>query len=93
MMNQIFYTKKCSSTNDEIIHYLPNLKKIEDEWITLYTFDQTNGRGQYGNIWKISPNENLAFSMAFHQRKILISDNLLNFHTANILRDFIAKKT
>jgi len=46
MMNQIFYTKKCSSTNDEIIHYLPNLKKIEDEWITLYTFDQTNGRGQ-----------------------------------------------
>ena len=93
MMNQIFYTKKCSSTNDEIIHYLPNLKKIEDEWITLYTFDQINGRGQYGNIWRIAPNENLAFSMAFHQRKILISDNLLNFHTANILRDFIAKKT
>ena len=92
-MNQIFYTKKSSSTNDEIDHYLPKLKKIEDEWITLYTFDQTNGRGQYGNIWRIAPNENLAFSMAFHQRKILISDNLLNFHTANILRDFIAKKT
>lgn len=90
MINSLIYVEQCSSTNDEILAFLPQKK---EESVTLYTFDQTNGRGQYGNVWKSIAHQNLAFSMIFHQEKNKLSDALFNFHTANILRDFIAKKT
>ena len=90
-MDTLFYIQQCSSTNDEIINLLKSHDGIRE--LTLYTFDQTKGRGQYGNTWDTAPNQNLAFSMALLQNEVSQSDNLFNFHTANILRDFIAKKT
>ncbi|WP_449399839.1 hypothetical protein [Chryseobacterium wanjuense] len=47
-MSQLFYLKECSSTNDEISKFL--LYENSD-FVTLYTFNQTKGRGQYGNTW------------------------------------------
>ena len=90
-MDTLFYIQQCSSTNDEIINLLKSHDGIRE--LTLYTFDQTKGRGQYGKTWDTAPNQNLAFSMALLQNEVSQSDNLFNFHTANILRDFIAKKT
>lgn len=90
-MDTLFYIQQCSSTNDEIINLLKSHDGIKE--LTLYTFDQTKGRGQYGNTWDTAPNQNLAFSMALLQNEVSQSDTLFNFHTANILRDFIAKKT
>ena len=90
-MDTLFYIQQCSSTNDEIINLLKSHDGIRE--LTLYTFDQTKGRGQYGNTWDTAPNQNLAFSMALLQKDVSQSDILFNFHTANILRDFIAKKT
>ena len=90
-MDTLFYIQQCSSTNDEIINLLKSHDGIRE--LTLYTFDQTKGRGQYGNTWDTAPNQNLAFSMALLQNEVSQSDTLFNFHTANILRDFIAKKT
>ena len=90
-MDTLFYIQQCSSTNDEIINLLKSHNGIRE--LTLYTFDQTKGRGQYGNTWDTAPNQNLAFSMALLQKEVSQSDILFNFHTANILRDFIAKKT
>ena len=90
-MDTLFYIQQCSSTNDEIINLLKSHNAIRE--LTLYTFDQTKGRGQYGNTWDTAPNQNLAFSMALLQNEVSQSDTLFNFHTANILRDFIAKKT
>lgn len=90
-MDTLFYIQQCSSTNDEIINLLKSHDGIKE--LTLYTFDQTKGRGQYGNTWDTAPNQNLAFSMALLQKEVSQSDILFNFHTANILRDFIAKKT
>jgi len=90
-VDTLFYIQQCSSTNDEIINLLKSHDGIKE--LTLYTFDQTKGRGQYGNTWDTAPNQNLAFSMALLQNEVSQSDTLFNFHTANILRDFIAKKT
>jgi len=90
-VDTLFYIQQCSSTNDEIINLLKSHDGIRE--LTLYTFDQTKGRGQYGNTWDTAPNQNLAFSMALLQNEVSQSDTLFNFHTANILRDFIAKKT
>ena len=47
-MHEILSVSQCSSTNDEILHHLKGIKK--DSTQTLYTFDQTKGRGQYGNV-------------------------------------------
>ena len=90
-MHKILSISQCSSTNDEILHHLEGLKKEDTQ--TLYTFDQTKGRGQYGNVWEVVPYQNLAFSIAFLSERISMSHHLFNFHTANILRRFIAKKT
>ena len=90
-MDTLFYIQQCLSTNDEIVNLLKSHDGIRE--LTLYTFDQTKGRGQYGNTWDTAPNQNLAFSMALLQKEVSQSDILFNFHTANILRDFIAKKT
>lgn len=84
------HISQCSSTNDEIISLWEQNPR---DFLTLYTFHQTNGRGQYGNTWEIQPNQNLAFSFALLEENIQIPFQLFNFHTANILRDFIAKKT
>lgn len=87
-MSQLFHLENCFSTNDEIITLLN-----EDEPTAVFTFNQTKGRGQYGNIWKVIPNQNLAYSFAFKTSKINISNTFLNYYTAIIVRDFLANLT
>jgi len=87
-MSQLFHLENCFSTNDEIILLLN-----EDEPTAVFTFNQTQGRGQYGNIWKVVPNQNLAYSLAIKTSKINISDTFLNYYTAIIVRDFLANLT
>jgi len=36
------------------------------EGTIIYTFEQTNGRGQRGNTWLSEPNKNVAFSLILH---------------------------
>lgn len=87
-MNQLLYLEKCFSTNDEIINHIS-----EDEITTVYTFNQEKGRGQYGNQWKIIPNQNLAYSLAVKNSEISIPNVFLNYYTAIIVRDFLANLT
>lgn len=87
-MSPLFYIKECFSTNDEVLSYLS-----EEEIVASYSFNQTNGRGQYGNVWKSAPNQNLAYSLAIKCSKIRYSDIFLNYYTAIIIRDFIANMT
>ena len=91
-MKSLIYLPQCSSTNDEIIDFI-NLSHLEEDFLAIYTFNQTNGRGQYGNKWKILANENLAFSFAIKTQKISCSDILFNYYTAILVRDFIANLT
>lgn len=87
-MTRLHHFENCFSTNDEILSVLN-----EDESTAAFTFNQTKGRGQYGNIWKVIPNQNLAYSLAFKTSKINISDTFLNYYTAIIVRDFLANLT
>jgi BirA family biotin operon repressor/biotin-[acetyl-CoA-carboxylase] ligase len=87
-MTRLHHFDNCFSTNDEILSVLN-----EDESTAVFTFNQTKGRGQYGNIWKVIPDQNLAYSLALKTSKINISDTFLNYYTAIIVRDFLANLT
>lgn len=89
-MNQLFYLKECSSTNDEISRFL--LYESSD-FISVYTFNQTKGRGQYGNKWSSTAEKNLAFTLAVKTEHFTVSDFIFNYYTAIIIRDFIANLT
>lgn len=87
-MSQLIHLENCFSTNDEIITLIN-----DDESTAVFTFNQLKGRGQYGNIWKANPNQNLAYSLAVRNDKINITDISLNYYTAIIVRDFLDNLT
>lgn len=89
-MSQLFYLKECSSTNDEISKFL---LYDDSDFISLHTFNQTQGRGQYGNTWKATAGKNLAFTLAVKTQNILVSDFMFNYYTAIVIRDFLANLT
>lgn len=91
-MNSLIYFDNCSSTQDEIIDFI-NTRHFTEGFLAVYTYNQTKGRGQYGNTWEIFPNENLAFSFAIKTKNISVSDILFNYYTAILIRDFIANLT
>lgn len=86
----LVFLEECSSTNDEISEHFA-LKNSGH--FAIYTFNQTKGRGQYGNLWESPKNQNLAYSIAIPSDKFIIRNDLLNFHTAIILADFLAIMT
>jgi BirA family biotin operon repressor/biotin-[acetyl-CoA-carboxylase] ligase len=86
-MSQLFYLNECSSTNDEISKFL--LYENSD-FVAVYTFNQTNGRGQYGNTWSSTAGKNLAYTMAVKAEKFMVSDVMFNYYTAIVISDFLA---
>ena len=91
-MNSLIYFNNCASTQDELIDFL-NQHYLSEDFLAVYTFNQTKGRGQYGNSWENLPEENLAFSFALKTKNINVSDTCFNFYTAILVRDFIANLT
>lgn len=91
-MNSLIYFNNCASTQDELIDFL-NRHYLSEDFLAFYTFNQTKGRGQYGNSWENLPEENLAYSFALKTKNINVSDTCFNFYTAILVRDFIANLT
>lgn len=89
-MDQLFYLKECSSTNDEVSKFL--LYENSD-FIGLSTFNQTKGRGQYGNTWAAAAGKNVAYTLAVKAQSFLLSDFIFNYYTAVVIRDFLANLT
>ena len=89
-MPSLVYLKKSLSTNDEISDYF-TLNK--NEITAIYTFDQTKGRGLYGNSWKTLTDQNLAFSFCIQKDKICYGNSLFNYYTAVLFREFFANLT
>jgi len=89
-MPSLVYLKKSVSTNDEIEGYF-TLNKNENT--AVYTFDQTKGRGQYGNTWNTLTDQNLAFSFCVIKDKICYSNSLFNYYTAVLFQKFFANLT
>lgn len=89
-MSHLYYQKECSSTNDEISQVL---LYPHSDFVGLYTFNQTKGRGQYGKSWASRPEQNLAYTLAVKTANIMHSDSLFNYYTAIAIREFLAKLT
>jgi BirA family biotin operon repressor/biotin-[acetyl-CoA-carboxylase] ligase len=89
-MSQLFYLKECSSTNDEISKFL--LYENSD-FVALHTFNQTRGRGQYGNTWSSAAEKNLAYTLAIKAENFLLSGFMFNYYTAILIHDFLANLT
>ncbi|SDD93759.1 biotin--[acetyl-CoA-carboxylase] ligase [Riemerella columbipharyngis] len=90
-MEHLHHIEQCPSTNDEILNFSAEIKNTPI--ISLYTTNQTAGRGQYGNKWTISPDENLAISFLMADNLFMVSHHLINYYTAIIIREFIANMT
>ncbi len=61
--NHILKLKKVDSTNEHIKRY-PEL--WEKQFQTVYTFNQTRGRGRNGRSWISKRGQDIAFSTVFH---------------------------
>lgn len=89
MFPLIYLPESLHSTNEVILKYhnenTPNFG--------LYTFHQINGKGQYGSKWITEKNQNLAYSLLIQKKNIATPSSLFNFHTAMIVRDFLANLT
>lgn len=86
-MIRLFYLKECSSTHDVIEKFLSH-DTLDLQ--AVYTFNQTKGKGQYGNSWESGHNLSLAYSVAVPDELVKLPGHLFNFHTAEILADFLA---
>ncbi|OVE58185.1 biotin--[acetyl-CoA-carboxylase] ligase [Chryseobacterium mucoviscidosis] len=89
-MSALFYLKECSSTNDEISKFL---LYGDSDFIALHTFNQTKGRGQYGNTWSSTAEKNLAYTLAVKAEHFTVSDFMFNYYTAIAIRDFLDNLT
>ncbi|HEX7869814.1 MAG TPA: biotin--[acetyl-CoA-carboxylase] ligase [Chryseobacterium sp.] len=89
-MSDLFYRDECSSTNDEISQVLLYPKS---NFIGLFTFNQTKGRGQYGNTWTSTAEQNLAYTLAVKTSCIQHSDFMFNYYTAITVQNFLANLT
>ncbi|WP_343664404.1 biotin--[acetyl-CoA-carboxylase] ligase [Chryseobacterium mucoviscidosis] len=89
-MSALFYLKECSSTNDEISKFL---LYGDSDFIAVHTFNQTKGRGQYGNTWSSTAEKNLAYTLAVKAEHFTVSDFMFNYYTAIVIRDFLANLT
>ncbi len=88
-MYPLVYQNESTSTNDDVLPYLNTL----NFGLGLYTFNQTNGRGQYGNHWNIVKDQNVAYTLAIRTDLFPIEDTLINFCTATTVRSFLANMT
>ena len=86
-MMRLFYLKECSSTHDVIENFLSH-DTLDLQ--AVYTFNQTKGKGQYGNSWESGQNLSLAYSVAVPDELVKLPNHLFNFHTAEVLADFLA---
>ncbi|KGL50588.1 MULTISPECIES: biotin--[acetyl-CoA-carboxylase] ligase [Porphyromonas] len=62
------YLKTTTSTNNYLRAYLEEHPDTEC-WQVVYTDNQTEGRGQRGNIWVSEPGKNLTMSLFFRSSK------------------------
>ncbi len=89
-MNSLFYRSQCASTQDEIFHYFSAKNPVPT---AVYTFNQTKGKGQYGNSWESGAGLNLAYSLAVPVDRATLPAHLFNFRTAQLLAEFVANLT
>ena len=61
-----------NSTNEYLKNYIQNNSIINTH--AVYTFNQTNGKGQRGKVWLSEPEKNLAFSICFFPKSLKVNN-------------------
>lgn len=85
----LIYLPKCHSTNDIASELLK--KENLDEGSIIITDHQESGRGQRGNQWLATAQQNLTFSTIFEPQFLNIADNFyLNIFISLAIRDFLS---
>ena len=69
---KVVFLPQCHSTNDELVNMTK--KSDELEGLVVYTDNQTDGRGQRGNIWFAEPGKNILMSLLLKPTFLAISD-------------------
>ena len=82
--------KTLDSTNLEIARRI-NSKNFSES-IAVLSYEQTNGRGRYGNTW-FSPPGNFYFSFLLHSKKTISNNVKLVFLLAIVVCEAIIKTT
>jgi BirA family transcriptional regulator, biotin operon repressor / biotin---[acetyl-CoA-carboxylase] ligase len=88
----IIYLKSVDSTNSYATEMLRQNNIPEGSLI--YTFNQTNGRGQRGNQWESEPNKNVALSLVLHPTfidadKQYLLIKIISLAVADLLADIL----
>lgn len=85
----LVYLPSCQSTNT----HLASLSQAKDlsEGTAVYTFEQTAGRGQRGNVWESEPKANLTFSYLLFPKYLPLTQLFaLSMVTALGTHDFLS---
>jgi BirA family transcriptional regulator, biotin operon repressor / biotin---[acetyl-CoA-carboxylase] ligase len=93
------YLEAATSTNDIVQNLLLDGQKTDKtsrntEGVVVCTFNQTAGRGQYGNTWISEPNSNIALSIVLKPHFLPIQEQFyLNKAIALAVSDVVAQNT
>ena len=81
--SRIAFFNSCDSTQN-VFREFP-----DENYDLVYTFNQTQGKGQYGNKWQCEGGKSLALSICINENLVLWNAILFNYLIAIIIRDFI----
>lgn len=86
------YLPTCHSTNDIMLDKLRAGDAL-DEGYLVFTFDQTRGRGQRGNVWEADPHKNLTFTLLLKPHCKVTEQFDLNMLVATALQEALQQVT
>jgi BirA family biotin operon repressor/biotin-[acetyl-CoA-carboxylase] ligase len=74
-MNTLEFIDTVGSTNAYLEEKFPD--NIPDSGYAIATFNQTDGRGQRGNLWLVEPDTNICYSYIFKPDSIVAHDQFI----------------
>jgi BirA family biotin operon repressor/biotin-[acetyl-CoA-carboxylase] ligase len=88
LIKNTLFLPTCHSTNSYAHNWLSE-HEVDEGW-AVYTFRQTNGRGQGDNTWESEPDKNLTFSVVYKPDYLLPKDQFwLNMATSLGILSFL----
>ena len=85
---KVVFLPQCHSTNDHLAQLARDSK--EPEGLTLYADQQSDGKGQRGNVWVSEPGKNILLSILLRPKFLLLQkQHYLNLITGLALIDVL----
>lgn len=87
--SKIVRLAEVDSTNAYAASLIKNSPKIITDGMVISTDNQTNGKGQRGNVWETTPNKNLTFSIVLKPNLLVNEQFILSKICALGILDFL----